>query len=338
MLKKSGKKLISNVFTKLVLSVLFACAVIVSMAFLKYKLVYNVKVNGEDVGYVSSKIALEKKIDDYVVNGDSDNVGYVILNSKVDYKLMLVSKDTETSDEEIYDKVKSNSDVYYKVYAVLVDGKEKGKVSTLDEAKKIVDDVNSKQSEYKDKSTLEIEEQYLQEYELLGDIELAINEIYEPIKKANEVVKVVKSTPAAAKTVSAEVLQALKESLVELDFKLPVENPVISSRFGWRSSGFHYGIDLAKPNGSPLYASESGVVTYAGWMGGYGYLIKIQHAGEYETYYGHCSKLLVNVGDVVNQGDLIGNVGSTGRSTGPHVHMEIRYQGTCLDPEVFLYD
>ena len=119
---------------------------------------------------------------------------------------------------------------------------------------------------------------------------------------------------------------------------MPVTNYVISSRFGWRSSGYHYGIDLAAPLGTDLVAAESGTVTYADWLGAYGYLIRIKHNDEYETYYGHCSKILVNVGDTVEKGQLIGKVGSTGRSSGPHVHVEVRYQGTPLNPEVFLYD
>lgn len=339
MLKQSGKvKLITNVFSKLVFSVLFAAAIIVSIVFMKYKLVYHVQVNGEDAGYASSKIALEKEIDNYVINGDSENVGYVILNSTLDYELMLVSKDMQTSEDAILAKVKEDADVYYRVYAVIVDDEQKGIASSLEEAQKIVDSVNEKQSEYKEKAKLEIEEKYLQEYETIEDVEVAVNTIYEPIKKANDLIKVVKSTPAAAETVSDEVLLALKQNLTELDFNVPVANPVITSRFGWRSSGYHYGIDLAVPTGTPVYAAESGVVTYSGWMGAYGYLIIIQHASGYETRYGHCSRLLAEVGDEVAQGDLIAEAGSTGRSTGPHVHMEIRFEGTALNPEVFLYD
>lgn len=318
---------------------LFATAIIVSLVFMKYKLVYDVKVDGEDAGFASSKIALEKKIDDFVIQGNGEeNLGYVILNSKLDYELMLVSKDTNTSEDKIFAMVKDRADIFYKVYAVIVDDEQKGIVPSLEDAQKIVDEVNEKQSEYKEKAKLEIEEKYLEEYDAIEDIEVAINDIYEPIKKANDLIRVVKTTPAAVKTVSEEVLLALRESLTELDFAVPVANPVITSRFGWRSSGYHYGVDLAVPTGTPIYAAEDGVVTYSGWMGAYGYLVIIQHASGYETRYGHCSKLIAEVGDEVSKGDLIANVGSTGRSTGPHVHMEIRYDGTPLNPEVFLYD
>jgi murein DD-endopeptidase MepM/ murein hydrolase activator NlpD len=132
--------------------------------------------------------------------------------------------------------------------------------------------------------------------------------------------------------------QINKENLRTLDFEVPLENPIITSRFGWRSSGYHYGIDLAAPMGADITAAEDGVVTYADWCGNYGYLIKVQHSGGYETYYAHCSKIIAQVGDEVQKDQLIGLVGSTGRSSGPHVHMEIRYEGTPLNPEVFLYD
>lgn len=338
MLKMSGKsRLIARLFSKLFLSLAVGSITILSLMFMKYKFVYDVKINNEDVGYITSKISLEKRIDDYLVNGDSDNVGYVISNSRLKYELVLVEKDFETKDEEIFAMVKENSDVYYKVYAILVDGDEHGMVGTLEEAQNILDSVNERQADYINKSTIEIEEKYLQEYELIDDLEVAINDIYEPIKKANTVVEI-RTTPAANKTVSDDVLYALRDSLTSLDFNVPVTNYVISSRFGWRSSGYHYGIDLAAPLGTDLVAAESGTVTYADWLGAYGYLIRIKHNDEYETYYGHCSKILVDVGDTVEKGQLIGKVGSTGRSSGPHVHVEVRYQGTPLNPEVFLYD
>lgn len=335
----SGRtRIVAKTLSKFLFSMFFGSIVVLSLMFMKYKVVYHVELNEEDAGYVASKIALEKKIDDFVINGEGENVAYVVLNSKLDYEMMLVSKDIPTVDDEIFAKVREESEVYHRVYAVIVDDDEKCLVSSLEDAQKIVNEVNTKQEEYKEKSVLQIEEKYLEEYELAEDIEVAVNDIYEPIKKANDAITQIKTTPAAAKTVSDDVLLALKESLADLDFSEPISNPVITSRFGWRSRGYHYGLDLAGPTGTPIHAAEAGVVTYADWFGAYGYLVKIQHASGYETYYGHCSKLIAQVGDEVAKGDLIAEVGSTGRSTGPHVHMEIRYDGTALNPEVFLYD
>jgi murein DD-endopeptidase MepM/ murein hydrolase activator NlpD len=111
----------------------------------------------------------------------------------------------------------------------------------------------------------------------------------------------------------------------------------ITSYFGRRNLGFgtssfHRGLDVAAPVGTPIGASRAGTVTYAGWSGSYGYLVRIRHAGGDETWYAHQSRVLVSVGQWVEQGQTIGRVGSTGLSTGPHIHFEIRRHGRALDP------
>lgn len=114
----------------------------------------------------------------------------------------------------------------------------------------------------------------------------------------------------------------------------------ITSRFGYRnifgSTSFHGGLDIANSIGTNIYASDGGIVTYAGWMSGYGYLVRIDHQNGYTTYYGHCSELLVSVGDKVYKGQHIAEMGSTGRSTGSHVHFEVRYQGERKNPMNYL--
>ena len=117
----------------------------------------------------------------------------------------------------------------------------------------------------------------------------------------------------------------------------------ISDYFGYRvaptagATTNHKGIDIACAYGTNIYAADGGTVTYAGRRGSYGLLIIINHGGGYETYYAHESEILVKVGEEVYQGKVIGKVGSTGVSTGPHCHFEIHYQGTPLNPLSF-YD
>jgi murein DD-endopeptidase MepM/ murein hydrolase activator NlpD len=112
----------------------------------------------------------------------------------------------------------------------------------------------------------------------------------------------------------------------------------LASRFGWRvhpifhTRKLHTGVDLASPRGTPIYAAGDGVVERAGWSSGYGNFTLIKHVNGYETGYGHQSKLLVKPGDRVRQGQLIGLVGSTGNSTGNHLHFEIRINGNFVDP------
>jgi murein DD-endopeptidase MepM/ murein hydrolase activator NlpD len=112
----------------------------------------------------------------------------------------------------------------------------------------------------------------------------------------------------------------------------------ITSYFGRRNLGmgtssFHRGIDVAAPYGSTITAARTGTVSFAGWSNqGYGYLVKVRHAGGAETWYGHGSRILVRVGQYVRQGEPIALVGSTGISTGPHLHFELHERGRALDP------
>ena len=154
---------------------------------------------------------------------------------------------------------------------------------------------------------------------------------------------------------SAEELRAngILKTLDELNmyriavFKTPLGMPVktavrFTSGFGGRDDPFgrgarmHAGQDLAGSYGSPIYATADGVVTYAGWENGYGRLIKVQHAFGIETRYGHLSQIRVEVGQRVSRGDRIGDMGNSGRSTGTHLHYEVRLSGRAVNPMTFI--
>jgi LysM repeat protein len=113
---------------------------------------------------------------------------------------------------------------------------------------------------------------------------------------------------------------------------------VFTSGYGWRWGRMHKGIDVANNVGTPIVAARSGRVSYAGWHdGGYGYLVEITHEDGSLTLYAHNSRILVRVGDVVDQGQMISKMGSTGRSTGPHLHFEIHPAGrSAANPLQFL--
>jgi murein DD-endopeptidase MepM/ murein hydrolase activator NlpD len=118
-------------------------------------------------------------------------------------------------------------------------------------------------------------------------------------------------------------------------FMWPVNGPV-TSPFGWRWGRMHEGIDIGVGYGTPIRAAASGRVIYAGWMSGYGNLVAIDHGGGLSTAYGHQSQLAVSYGQDVSQGQVIGYVGSTGHSTGPHLHFEVRVNGSPVDPLGYL--
>lgn len=121
----------------------------------------------------------------------------------------------------------------------------------------------------------------------------------------------------------------------------PVAGP-ISSYYGYRispggiGSTFHEGVDIAGDYGTPISATAAGTVTQAGWVGGYGYLVEVKHADGIVTRYGHNSAVLVYEGQHVDQGSMIALMGSTGNSTGPHCHYEVRIHGEAVDPMYFL--
>lgn len=121
----------------------------------------------------------------------------------------------------------------------------------------------------------------------------------------------------------------------------PVAGP-ISSYYGYRTSPggigstFHDGVDIAGDYGTPISATAAGTVTQAGWVGGYGYLVEVKHADGIVTRYGHNSAVLVYEGQHVDQGSMIALMGSTGNSTGPHCHYEVRIHGEAVDPMYFL--
>lgn len=118
--------------------------------------------------------------------------------------------------------------------------------------------------------------------------------------------------------------------------RIPVPSVYISSPFGPRWGRFHSGVDFALAQGQPIYAACSGTVYYSGYSGGYGNLIKIDHGNGMQTYYAHCSSLSVSSGQQVKEGETIGLVGSTGNSTGPHLHFEVIINGNRVDPLDFL--
>lgn len=121
-----------------------------------------------------------------------------------------------------------------------------------------------------------------------------------------------------------------------LTFIRPLNGGVVTSDFGPRSRNNHQGIDIAADTGTPIFASMSGVIKTADWIEGYGYAVIIQHENNTETLYAHCSVLHTEQNQTVQQGDTIAEVGSTGNSTGPHLHFEIIKDGVHMDPAQYI--
>lgn len=208
--------------------------------------------------------------------------------------------------------------------------------------------------------TVELLEEIEVEEEILFETVYEMNsEMYEDTEEVKtegvngKAKKKVKKTSVDGKETSAEVLseEVMLEPVSRVIVKGTKERPsgvgtgsfqtptrgYISSRFGPRWGTIHRGLDIAAPTGTPIVASDSGKVTYAGYNnGGYGYMVKVSHGNGFETLYAHASQLYVSVGDVVNAGDTLAAVGSTGNSTGPHLHFEVIKNGEKVNPENYL--
>lgn len=147
----------------------------------------------------------------------------------------------------------------------------------------------------------------------------------------------------------SEILEAFEKEQQRLS-SIPSINPVyspdtwISSGFGRRKdpfngkTKFHDGIDIVAPRRTPIISPASGVVTFSGWREGLGRTVEIRHGYGYRTTYGHAEKLLVKRGESVERGDIIAHLGSSGRSTGPHLHYEIRHNGKLINPYQYVIE
>ena len=144
--------------------------------------------------------------------------------------------------------------------------------------------------------------------------------------------------PATNGLAAASAAPSYRPATVSIPSRMPVEGAALTSGFGMRwhpvlgGRRAHKGVDLAQPTGTPVYATADGVISKAEWFSSYGLFISVEHGGNIQTRFGHLSRLNVAAGQLVHKGDLIGYVGSTGRSTGPHLHYEVRIAGAAVNP------
>jgi len=300
-----------------------------------YNPIYSVSRNGEFLGYTSNKSELQKKINEYTTTGDgtNKNLAFVQIDEMPEYKLCLLKKDIKTNDDEIFQKVVSTGVTYYRYYAIAIKEDEKLYLSDIQTAEAVISGLKEKNSN--NINSLMIIEKYEKEIKDFTSKDDAIAKLYEK--------KVVKKVTVAKAKGTIKPVTGVSNAKVSLG-GLKLINPtagVVTSRFATKSSfrtSSHKGLDIGAPIGTKIVAAAAGTVTYSGYnSGGYGNLVIINHGNGIETYYAHCNTLSVSYGSHVSQGQKIATVGNTGRSTGPHLHLEVRVNGVVCNPQNYVY-
>jgi len=293
-----------------------ATIIITLITLSKYKLVSLVTINGEEVGYVESKEKFEQEIDNYISDLKKTNIAFVDIENTPKYGLRLINRNENTNENTILSKMEEGMKFTYRLYAITLDGEEKSKVNTLEEAETLVADLK-------------------EEYNTL-ELNIGIKELYTEDMQECESATV--KTARNSMTQELDIIENKSINGVYLAC-VPVSG-VITSRFGAVESirdHTHMGIDIGANYGTPIKAVADGTITCAEEWGGYGNLVVIDHGNGVESYYGHCSKLYVTEGQKVKAGDVIAAVGSTGNSTGNHLHFELRNNGVQVNPEKYVY-
>ena len=309
------------------------------VAFL-YKPTYSVYINGEQIGYTENKSQLQHKINEYVEKGEgnNENVAFVQVENLPEYKLCLLKKNITPNDEEIFQKVKEQGTPYYRYYAIADNQEEKFYVSKFEEAENVVNTLKEKKST--NINSISIIEKYETEVKDFTATEEIVSKLcIEPPK-----VEVASTSGKTARyqstgTVNTKTTTSSRKASLGISLIRPISG-IITSRFGASSSirsSAHTGLDISAPAGTVIKAAASGTVTFSGYKGSYGNMLVISHGNGVQTYYCHCSKLYVSTGTNVSQGQSVAAVGSTGNSTGPHLHLEVRINGVAYNPQNYVY-
>ena len=311
--------------------ILISTFLVITAVAVFYKPTYAVSLNGEVIGYTENKSKLQTKINRYM-EGEEDGVAFAQIDSVPEYTLCLLKKDITSNDEEIYNKVTGNGTKYYKYYAITDDKKEKVYVETFEEAEQVVAQLKKKNSQ--NKNDIGIVEKYDVNTKEFTSVEKCVSKLYEAPKTTYVATT---TTTTSTPSVYSGYVSGLSTKKVNLGISLirPISG-IITCRFGNRGYG-HRGLDIAASTGTPIKAAAAGTVTTSGWNNSYGYMVIISHGNGVQTVYAHASQLIAKVGQTVSQGQVIAKVGSTGNSTGPHLHFEVRVNGVLQNPQNYVY-
>ena len=319
-------------------------AIVITVVCIKYRPAYKVTVSGETIGYVEDRNLIEKKIEKYM-NNTEGNVAFREIAATPEYEFKLIDREKDVNNQNVMLAIENLTTTTYKFYAVTSDGEQKTIVSSKDEAQSIINEIKTDLNKDVDLK-LGIVEVFKTDKNEVSSKETATSTLNEfkiaketeyKNKKAEEARK--RAAAMRAKSLATVATSAPTGNLNGLALVVPV-NGSVSSRFGSRGgsrSSAHTGVDISTSSGTGIRPVAAGTVVYAAYKGSYGNLLIIDHGNGVQSYYAHCSALYVSVGQQVGTGSIVAAVGSTGNSTGPHLHLELRINGTPVNPQNYIY-
>ena len=328
---KKKLKFYTKEFLKFFNITIIALGIIIAIILIKYRPMYKVSISGEELGYVEDKQALEETLKEEITESSDKTIEDISLNEQPEYELKLVSRTENTEEKEVVQELKEEVTVTYKYYEIAVQETVVDKVNTSEEAEELVNEI--KEENNSEEINLSIVEKYTQNEEEAdtSDLEVAKANVQETVQTAIEEIEQQKEEEERWNALPS--INGIKLAVT------PIEGR-ITSRYGVSSrirKSRHTGLDISAVTGTDIKVVADGTVISAGYNGSYGYLVKVDHGNGVETWYAHTSKMYVKKGDTVKAGDVIAAVGSTGNSTGPHLHLEIRVNGEHVDPQDYLY-
>ena len=321
---------------KITKTIAVALILIVGIILIKYKPLYKVEISGIQIGYVKNKNEFNSKVTEYVNTKENEQVAFITLDSQPDYELELVDNSTKTNEKEALETIKENSVTTYTAYGITIDNDIKTYVKTENEAESTVKAINEQYNNENKKVDVNVKQIYAQEA-------METVETDDAVKAVSEIatIQIQKQEQEEKEKIEEE---EKKTALAIVNDVIIAEKPVtgsITSRYAEVSrirSGAHTGLDIATAKGTDIKVCSDGKVVFASNKGSYGNLVKVEHKNGVETWYAHCSKIYAKAGQEVKAGDIIAAVGSTGNSTGPHLHFEIRINGNPVNPQKYIYN
>lgn len=303
--------------------------------FVKYKPTYKVTISGEEVGYIKNRHSLEEEVKTALIdtNEKHENIDTIVYN-KPEYNLALINRKENLNEEEIAEEIKNDAEITYKFYEIDVSNEPVDSVNTLEDAQTLVKEVKEEKKDESENLDLSIVEKYTDNSDEVATNEVQIAKVNVTSKVTEQIIAEQKAKEEEERINSMPVIEGIRLAYI------PVSGGRISSRFGEVSSlrrSTHTGLDIAIAQGTPIKVTSDGTVVSATYNNAYGNLVKVSHGNGIETWYAHTSKMFVKPGQQVKAGDIIAAVGSTGNSTGAHLHLEIRVNGKAINPQKYLY-